>query len=130
MTIDEVFSKIYLPRQGPPIASNKLQPIPKLIGRILAYNICHKTENYNYYFRDLATYIYAIIVKLEVNWAHVMFDTLVKEPSTFLSYGAFLTHIFRKFKIDLASKTNVVKVFESFDKLVLFCVKLLETPPL
>jgi len=55
MTIDEVFSKIYLPRQGPPIASNKLQPIPKLIGRILAYNICHKTENYNYYFRDLAT---------------------------------------------------------------------------
>ena len=41
-----------------------------------------------------------------------MFDTLVKVPSTVLPYGDFLTHIFRKFKIDLASETNVVKVFE------------------
>jgi len=40
-----------------------------------------------------------------------MFDTLVTEPSTFLLCGAFLTHIFRKFKIDLVSETNVVTVF-------------------
>jgi len=42
------------------------------------------------YMETLATCVYAIMAKLEVNWARVMFDTLVKEPSTFLSYGAFL----------------------------------------
>jgi len=55
------------------------------------------------------------MAKLEVNWARVMFDTLVKEPYTFLPNGAFLTHIFHKFKKDLASEANVVKVFELFD---------------
>ena len=77
MNDDEVFSRIYLPGQDPPVANNKLQPIPKLIGCTLAYNICPKTDNYNYYFRNFATCVYAIMAKLEVNWAHVMFDTLV-----------------------------------------------------
>ena len=57
-----------------------------------------------------------------------MFDTLVKKPSKFLPYGAFLTHIFRKFKIGLAIETNVVKVFEPFDRSILLRMKLLEIP--
>ena len=69
------------------------------------------------------------MAKLEVNWAHIMFAILVKEPSTFLPYGAFLTHIFHKFKIDLAFESNVVKVFGPFDRFVLLRMKLLETPP-
>ena len=69
------------------------------------------------------------MVKLEVNWARILFDTLVKEPSTFLPFGAFLTHIFRKFKLDLAFESNMVKVFEPFDRSVLLQMKLLETPP-
>jgi len=58
-----------------------------------------------------------------------MFDTMVKEHSTFLLYGAFLTHVFRKFKIDFASETTVVKLFEPFDRSVLLRMKLLEIPP-
>jgi len=58
-----------------------------------------------------------------------MFDTLVKKPSTFLPYDAFLTHIFRKFKLGLASETNVAKVFASFDRSVHFRMKLLKIPP-
>ena len=129
MNDDEVFSRIYLPGQSPPMANNKLQPILRLIDRILASNICPKIGSYNYYFRDFTTCVYVIMAKLEVNWARVIFDTLVKEPSTFLPYGAFLTHIFRKFKIDLALETNVVKVFELFDRSVLLRMKLLKTPP-
>ena len=129
MNDDEVFAKIYLPGQGPPMTNNKFQLIPRLIGHILAYNICPKTGSYNYCSRDLATYDYAIMANLEVNWARVMFNTLVREPSTFLPYDAFLTHIFRKFKIDLASESNVVKVFAPFDRSVLLRMKLLETPP-
>ena len=69
------------------------------------------------------------MANLEVNWARVMFDTLVREPSTFLPYDAILIHIFRKFKIDLASKNNVVNVFEPFDRSVLLRMKLLKMPP-
>jgi len=34
MNDNEVFAKIYLPRQGPPLANNKLQSISRLIARI------------------------------------------------------------------------------------------------
>ena len=61
---------------------------------------------------------------LEVNWAKIIFGTLVKDHTSFLSYGAFLSHVFRKFHIDLASKTSVVKVFEPFDRVVLHRMKL------
>ena len=67
MTDDEDFSRIYLLGQGPPMTNNKLQPIPQLIGRILAYNICPKTSSYNYYSRDLTSCVYVIMVGLEVN---------------------------------------------------------------
>ena len=39
---DEVLSNIFLSGQGLPMTNNKLKPIPRLIGRILAYNICPK----------------------------------------------------------------------------------------
>jgi len=36
--------------------------------------------------------------------------------------------VFQKFKIDLASETSVVKVFEPFDRVVLHCMKLRDFP--
>ena len=51
----------------------------------------------------------------------------MKEHTLFLPYGAFLTHVFRKFKLDLASKISVVKVFD--DRSVLHRMKLLDIPP-
>ena len=63
----EVLSNIFLPGQGLPMSNNKLKPIPRLIGRILAYNMCPKIGSYNYYSRDLATCVYAIMAGLEVN---------------------------------------------------------------
>ena len=35
---------MFLPGQGLPMSNNKLKPIPRLIGRILANNICLKPE--------------------------------------------------------------------------------------
>ena len=66
---------------------------------------------------------------VEDNWAKILFDTMVKEHSTFLPYDAFLTHVFCKFKIDLASETNVVKLFELFGRSVLLRMELFGTPP-
>ena len=57
----EVLSNMFLPGQGLPMSKNKLKPIPRLIGRILAYNIYPKIGSYNYYSRDLATCVYAIM---------------------------------------------------------------------
>ena len=96
MDDDEVLSNILLPGQGLPMTNNKLKAISRLIGRILAYNICPKTESYNYYSRDLATCIYAIMARLEVNLAKIIFDNLIKHYTSFLRYGAFLSHLFRK----------------------------------
>ena len=126
---DEVLSRIYLPNQGPPRANNKLQPIPRLIDRIPAYNSCAKMGSFNYYSCDLASCVYAIMAKLEVNWAQIIFDTLVKEHSSSLPYRPYLTFIFKKFKLDLASETNVVKVFKPFDRSILLRMKLIDTPP-
>ena len=76
-----------------------------------------------------ATCVYAIMARLEINWAKIIFDTLVREPTTSLPYGASLSHIFKKFKIDLASETNAVKSHELFAKSILLRMKLLETLP-
>jgi len=51
------------------MANNKLQPIPWVFRHIPAYNIYQKTDSYNYYSRDLAACVYAIMARLEVNWA-------------------------------------------------------------
>ena len=65
---------------------------------------------------------------LEVNWAKIMFDNIVKEHTSILPYGAFLSHVFRKFKLDLAFETSVVKVLEPFDRAVLHRMKVLDLP--
>jgi len=62
------FSHIFIfPIKDPPMTNTKLQSIPRLIGCILAYNICPKTESYNNFSRDLASCVYAIMAGLEVN---------------------------------------------------------------
>jgi len=91
----EVFSCIFLPDQGPPMTNTKLQPVPHLISRILAYNICPKIRSYNYFSRDLDTCVNVIMTGLEVNWAKFIFDNIVKEHTSFLPYGAFLSHCFK-----------------------------------
>ena len=58
------------------MANNRLQTVPQLIDRILAYNIYPKTDSYNYYSRDLAACVYAIMARLEVNWAKITFDII------------------------------------------------------
>ena len=67
--------------------------------------------------------------RLDVNWAQIIFDNFVKEHTAFFPYRAYLTHIFKKFKIDLASESNVIKFFEIFDHSVLLRMKLLNDPP-
>ena len=63
-----------------------------------------------------------------VNWAKIIFENIVKKHTSFLPYLAFLSHVFRKFKIDLSSETSVVKVFEPFDRIVLHHMKLHDFP--
>ena len=129
MDDEEVLSNIFLPGQGLPMTNTKLKPIPRLIGRILSYNICPKSGSYNYYSRELSACVYAIMAGLEVNWAKIIFDAMVKYHSSFLPFGAFLTPIFRKFHVDLASETSVVKIFELFDRAAIHRMKLTDIPP-
>jgi len=49
MDDDDVLSNIFFPGQELPMTNTKLKHVPRLIGRILAYNICPKTVSYNYY---------------------------------------------------------------------------------
>jgi len=49
MDDDDVLSNIFFPGQELPMTNTKLKHVPRLIGRILAYNICLKTVSYNYY---------------------------------------------------------------------------------
>ena len=128
MDDEDVLSQIFLPGHRLPMTNNKLKPIPRLIGRILSYNICPKTGSYNYYSRDLSSCVYAIMAGLEVNWAKIIFDTMVKFHSSFLPFGAFLTPIFRKYHVDLASETSV-KIFELFDSAAIHRMKLTDIPP-
>ena len=58
----------------------------------------------------------------------LFFDNFVKEHTTFLPYWAYLTYIFNKFKVDLASESNIIKSFEIFDHSVLLRMKLLKDP--
>jgi len=67
--------------------------------------------------------------RLDVNWAQIIFDNLVNEHTTFLPYGAYLTYIFKKFKVDLASESNVIKSVELLDHSVLLRMKHLNEPP-
>ena len=48
--------------------------------------------------------------------------------SSNIPYVAFLSHVFRKFKLDLTSESRVVKVFEPLDRSVLHRMKLLDIP--
>ena len=128
MDDEDVLGQIFLPGQHLPMSNNKLKPIPRLIGRILSYNICPKTGSYNYYSRELSSCVYAIMAGLDVNWAKIIFDTMVKFHSSFLPFGAFLTPIFRKYHVDLASENTVVKIFEFFDRAAINRMKLPEFP--
>ena len=66
-----VLSEIFLPGKGLPMTNNKLKPIPRLIGRILAYNLIPKTGSFDYFSQDLTVCVYALMVGLQVNWAEV-----------------------------------------------------------
>ena len=128
MDDEDILNQIFLPGQHLPMTNNKLRPIPRLIGRILSYNICPKTGSYNYFSRELSSCVYAIMAGHDVNWAKIIFDTMVKFHSSFLPFGAFLTPIFRKYNIDLASENTVVKIFELFDRAAINRMKLPDFP--
>ena len=84
--------KIFFPVK--PLPWQQLQPVPRLIGRILAYNICPKMRSFNYFSRELSACVYGIMARLDGNWAQIILDNLVKEHTTFLPYGAYpCTHL-------------------------------------
>ena len=68
--------------------------------------------------------MYSIIVKLDVNWAQVMFNIFITYHPSFLPYGDFLTYIFKKFKVDLQNESNVITSYEIFDHYVILQMKI------
>ena len=76
-------------------------------------------------------HVCAIMDRLKVNWAQVIYNNLTKHQTSFLPLGAFFTHIFKKFKVKLSSESNVVRSFELFDHSTFLRMKLLnfQTPP-
>lgn len=118
-------NKIFLPGLGLPLNhSNKLRPIPRFIARILAYNLFPKTGSFHFISLDLAKALYAIMANIKVNWAEVYYHTLSVLPRGFLPFGAFLTHIFEKFNVDVESENSVVRSVEFFDTNALTRMKL------
>ena len=67
MDDEPVLSEIFLPSKGLPMQNNKLKPIPRLIGRILAYNLLPKTSSFDYFSHYLIVCVYAVMVGLKVN---------------------------------------------------------------
>lgn len=77
MDDEEILSQLFLPSKGLSIENNKLRQIPRLVRRILAYNMVPKTGSFTYYFHDLSIYVYAIMAKLKVNWIEIIFSTMI-----------------------------------------------------
>jgi hypothetical protein len=64
---DILTNHIFLPGKGLPMLSNKLRPIPRLISRILSYNMIPKTGSYDHMSSELQVATYAIMANIKVN---------------------------------------------------------------
>jgi hypothetical protein len=104
---------------NPHIFNRALRPLPRLIGRILSHNILQKSGSFTYISLDLAKYIYAIMGGLQVNWARVIYDNLIKSTSSSLDHGCILTHIFKAFGVQIDTESDVLSDVIPFDRAVL-----------
>jgi hypothetical protein len=121
---DVLYNKILLPGKTLPMFSNKLRPVPRLVSRILSYNLLPKTGSFDHMSHELQVATYAIMANIKVNWASVMFEVLRRYPTTFLPFGAFLTTIFKHFKVDLESEKTVIEFNEIIDHTIVARMKL------
>jgi hypothetical protein len=113
---DILNNHIFLPGKSLPMQNNKLRPLPRLVCRILAYNLIPKTGSFDYISSELAVATYAIMANIKVNWAMVVFENLQRVPSTFHPFGCMLTRIFTHFKVDLASEKVMISFNEIIDR--------------
>jgi hypothetical protein len=121
---DILNNHIFLPGKGFPMVTNKLRLIPRLVSRILSYNMIPKTGSFDHMSAELSVATYAIMANIKVNWASVMFDGLKRIPSTFHPFGCFLTIIFAHFKVDLESEKTVIEYNEIMDRTMVTRMKL------
>ena len=115
---------IFLPGKSLPMMSNKLRPIPRLVSRILSYNMIPKTSFFDLMSSELQVATYAIMANIKVNWALVMFEVFQRIPTTFHPFGCFLTKIFAHFKVDLESEKLVIEYNEVMDRTMVTRMKL------
>jgi hypothetical protein len=107
---------IYLPGKSSPMQNNKLRPIPRLVCRILAYNVLPKTGSFDHISGELAAATYAVMAGLKVNWSMVLFENMQRVPSSYLPYGCTLSKIFRFYKVDVDSEKVKVDYHEFIDR--------------
>jgi len=115
---------IFLPGKNLPMITNKLRPIPRLVSRILSYNMIPKTGLFDHMSAELSVATYAIMANIKVDWASVMFDGLKRIPSTLHPFGCFLTKIFSHFKVDLEFEKIMIDYNEIMDRTMVNRMKL------
>ena len=98
----------FSPNSVLPWTFSKLQPIPRLISRILSYNILLKLGSFYYFSKDLSHLVYVVYSFLPINYATVVFSFLVHHHHhKFLPFGFFLTQIFQHFCVPLEGEMEM-----------------------
>jgi hypothetical protein len=91
-----------------PWTQSKIHPIPRIISRILSYNILPKLGSFDYFSKDLSKLLYGIYSTFPINYASVVFSFIANyHLHKFLPFGCFLTKVFQHFDIPLTNETSI-----------------------
>lgn len=96
--------------------ANSLQPLARIIARILSYNIIPKKGSFTYISNDLLKCVYAVMAGLNVNWARIIYNNLCKPCTAHNMHGNFLTHVFKYFEVNLSTEVERLPLAVIFDK--------------
>ncbi|XP_020254102.1 uncharacterized protein LOC109831175 [Asparagus officinalis] len=111
--------QMFSPGCSYPMNNNSLNPIAKLIARIIAHNLIPKTGSFDHFASDKINAVYAIFAEIKVDWATIFINNMASKHTKFLPFGSFFTLIFQHFNVDLTNEPKVESTRDFFDKVSL-----------
>src|SRR3954464_12666751 len=85
---------------------NSLTPKTKVISKIIIHNILPKMSSMHYLSLDHVKLLCVIFGGVDFNWAKFFFDQIIKDHTSCIPYGAFLTRIFEEKKVALTNELD------------------------
>src|SRR3954470_5534361 len=125
-TIKEIFIDGTL-QKGKQIFFNSLTPKGKVVSKVILHNILPKMSSMHYLTMDHLKLLYVIFDGCQFNWARFLFDQLIKEHTSCIPYGAFITRIFEFYKVVLTNELDETYCKEYIDKATLKRMKLVDS---